>query len=270
MIIKKHSTVYWKQESGSRFGIGDFVVQLPGIDYLINDLHCQVHYFATEKFKCLLPKHDRLHVHDYPEDSPPSILPKWGWNTSYNYSHMSASWLPYLDRFERNFFYFKDKAKFSYPHIKYDKKLAEVISKKLGIAGRKYFTYVKMTSSLERNWTESGWKKLLDVLTEDYIGINVGLQNNSKNFSTSILNDNTIQLDDSLNLLEITHLIRGGEFHIAPDTGMYHLATAIGLSKVFVLWHPCNTDFEWVYPRNIKIYKEQPDDFVIRDILTYL
>lgn len=270
MVVSKNSVIHWRQESGSSFGIGDFVIQLPAIRYFIEDIGCLLHYYATDKFKCLLPKHENLIVHDYHDESSSPILPKWGWDMDYCYNHVSAVWLPAIERFKRNFILFKKEANFVYPRIEFSPVLYKSVLKRLGLQNQNYFTFIKVAYHRERNWTESGWSKLLPELTKQYVGINVGLTSSPKNSFSYTPDNNTIQLDDSFSLLEIAHLMHGQEFHIGLDTGMYHLATAVGARKICVLWHPCNTQFEWLYPNTTIIHKAQPDKLVIDDILEQL
>jgi hypothetical protein len=271
MIPQKKSIIHLKQESGAQYGIGDFIVQLPAIYYFLYDLDCEVHYYATEKFKCLLPKHKKLFIYDYNEvDIPACIRPRWGWTMDYCYNHVSALWLPYDKKFERNFFLFRNSAHFEYPFVPFQRAVYDNVIKRLNLSGKKYFTFIKIAYHRARNWTESGWEKLLETLPKNYTQINVGLVHSSKNSQPSTPNNNVIQLDESFSLLEVAHLIRGGEFHISPDTGMYHLATSIGCPKVIVLWHPCNTMFEWLYPNTKIVHKLQPDNLVIEELLSKL
>ena len=267
-------TIHWKQAEKSAMGIGDFIVQLPGLDFLLNDMNCKVHYYATEKFKSLLPQNPNLTIHDYHKEEcniPPSLLCKWGWDVNYaiDTCHVSALWLPALEKYKRNFYLFKEKLPFTYPSIPFQRSIYKSVIKKLGLEGKKYVTFVKMTSNVIKCWSELGWQKLINILSkEGYVCINTGLVNSSINAYVSLPNDNAIQLDGSLSLLELAHLTRGASFNVSPDTGLMHLATAIGQNKILVLYSPQNPDYRnWIYPNSERIYMTQSIDDIIDDVM---
>jgi len=258
------------------WGLGDFIVQLPGIQFLLT-MGCKVHYFTNEKFKSLLPVHPRLVVHPITNTPPaPTIPPEWGWcgkggrGLDRNAIHSTTCWLPWIYDYRRHFApsQYPD-APFYYPKLDFNPNTLDRLEKSMGLKPKQYITFIKSTHEANRNWPEGYWDELIELLSVDFTCVHVGMRRHEKNSYDVPDSPKSIQMNESFSLLETAHLIRGSKAFVSADTGMYHIATAIGAEKVIVLWKPIG-GVTWYYPSNFIVNKDLSKQEAFAKILNYI
>jgi len=249
-------------------GIGDFLIKLPAIDYYTLDLESNLYFDITEnpKLECLIPKRKNIFIlkHDQPINTIKN-------HHVGNSNHATSFWIPQITKFEGN--WSNKEENFIYPYLSIDLRLRDHLLEKLNLKHKKFITLNKISSDTSRNWTEEGWKYLIETLYRlGYSIVNVGSRNSSKNSIEYIGNENTINIDDfNLNLNEVGHIISAGVGGIFLNSGPFHLATTFQAKNIIVIGNLSTPDHpHWMYPNTKRINKDEPIELITDKVLGFL
>jgi len=265
------NNIYWGWLGGlggPDCGIGDFISQLPGIDYYSLDLESQLYFeIANAKFECLVPKRKNIFIVKDKLQHPNTIIPN---HTNWN-NHCTAVWLPQIEKFKGN--WSQKKENFAYPYLPIDLNLRNHLLFKLNLNDKKFITLNKIAYHAQRNWNEEGWNYLIKLLHNlNYSIVNIGLKNSLKNSIQYTLNENVIDIEDfNLDLNEIGHVMSASEACISVNSGLFHLATTFQTKHVIVISNMNLPDCPfWMYPNTKELNMEDPIESIGNNILDIL
>lgn len=152
----------------------------------------------------------------------------------------------FVDRNIDNIRPFCKEIKFTQPEIQIDESETERVEKKLGISGRKIIlniggadkNYYKGTYVYTRNWKKEYMVKLADLLSNlDYEICLLGAKLEESlipDYEDLLRKDNVINCVNKTTVTESMALIKGANVCIGVDTGMQHIADALGVPTVSI------------------------------------